>query len=378
MTFGGGAADDPRFLILDYRPASNAEGVLHVEAAVLGRTSGFPFDQFTLDSPPIDPHGFQVFTLAAPTWQRWTPEADLVESSARDAHVRFSPADGTLQFGDGKNGLLPAVGALVFAIGNTTGAAVGNVRAHAVSRLEDSPHNRALLGVRWPDVSSHLALVDNPIAASGGATAETPDQASLRAIDLVNSRTRAVTADDFEQLALATPGVRLARALAIPDFHGNFPCFEAPGIVTVVIVPFLPAGRPTPSRSSRALVASCLNRHRLIGTAIRVVGPEFVTVSLTVRVRALRGVDRVGLQARVVAKLTGFLDPLTGSESGAGWPFGRPVFRADLLSVVAGVIGVDHVLSLTLSGGCADASCTEICLPRTGLACPGTLAVEVV
>ena len=340
---------------------------------------GSPFDQFTLDSPPIDPHGFQVFTLAAPTWQRWTPEADLVESSARDAPraVLAGRWDAAVR---GRRERTAASGwsAYVFAIGNTTGAAVGNVRAHAVSRLEDSPHNRALLGVRWPDVSSHLALVDNPIAASGGATAETPDQASLRAIDLVDSGNRAVTADDFEQLALATAGVRLARALAIPDFHGNFPCFEAPGIVTVVIVPFLPAGRPTPSRSSRALVASCLNRHRLIGTAIRVVGPEFVTVSLTVRVRALRGVDRVALQARVVAKLTGFLDPLTGSESGAGWPFGRPVFRADLLSVVAGVIGVDHVLSLTLSGGCADASCTEICLPRTGLACPGTLAVEVV
>ena len=336
LTFGGGDPSDPHFLILDYRPSSGAEGVLQIEAAYLGRTSGSPFDSFTLDAPPIDARGFRVIAQDGQTWHRWMPQPDLASSSSRDRHVLFSPPDGRLQFGDGKNGLLPAAGSLVFAIGGTTRAAAGNVRAHTVTRLENSTHNHALLGSRWSDVSVHLAAADNPLAASGGAAGETPDQASLRAIDLVKSRTRAVTADDFEQLALATPGVRLARALAIPDFHEHFPCFDAPGVVTVVVVPFLPKGAPAPSRSCRALVASYLNRRRLVGTSVRVVAPEYVTVSLTARVRALRGVDRAALQTRVAARLRAFLDPLSGGESGHGWPFGRHVYRADLLSVRCG------------------------------------------
>ena len=53
--------------------------------------------------------------------------------------------------------------------------------------------------------------------------------------------------------------------------------------------------------------------------------------------------------AAVQQALTGFLDPLKGGIEGQGWPFGRPVFPAEIYQVIEGVEGVDYVTGLSLS-----------------------------
>jgi|HubBroStandDraft_2_1064218.scaffolds.fasta_scaffold00091_19 hypothetical protein len=376
LTFGGGATGDPKFLILSYRAATSTEGSLQIEAAYLGRTTGFPYDQFVVPNAPVMTRGFRLFSLSGSGWQEWQWRADLESSLPRDTQVILSPTDGKLQFGDGENGLVPDAGSLLFVVADNTLVEAGNVVAHSVSILEDSPHNRAELGTNWAAVSSHLKIIDNPFSAQGGASAETPDQASLRAIQLINGPTRAVTVSDYEQFALTTPGTRMARALAIPDFHDHFPCFMAPGVVTVVVVPFLPAGAPSPSSASRRAIASYLNRRRIVGTRIRVVAPQYVEVSVQASVQAIKGVNRTTLQARIVARLQQFLDPLVGGENGEGWPFGRHVYAPDLLSVIADVPGVDHVLAFAFTGGCTP-PCNEICVGRAGLVKAGTLSIEV-
>jgi hypothetical protein len=276
LTFGGGAAADPKFLVLAYRPPTSDVGLLQFEAAFLGRSSGSPFDQFLLPNFPVLTRDFRLFSLSGSSWQEWQWRNDLESSSHRSADFALSPESGKVQFGDGKNGLLPEPDSLLFVLASATLVEAGNVPAHSVRVLENSPHNRALLGSKWPAVSAHLQVVDNPSAAEGGASAETPDQASLRAIQLVSNPTRAVSISDYEHFALTTPGSCMARAMAVADFHDHFPCLKAPGIVTVVVVPFLPVGKPSPSRASQSAIASHLNRRRIIGTRIRVVAPEYV------------------------------------------------------------------------------------------------------
>ncbi len=62
------------------------------------------------------------------------------------------------------------------------------------------------------------AQVRQPFAAIGGAPAETLDQTHARALRLIERAARGVTVADWETLALATPGVPVARAVAIPGF----------------------------------------------------------------------------------------------------------------------------------------------------------------
>ena len=58
--------------------------------------------------------------------------------------------------------------------------------------------------------------VTNPFPARGGLEAETLAQAKLRVQRELAAPTRAVTAEDYEAIAKAAPGLRVARVKAIP------------------------------------------------------------------------------------------------------------------------------------------------------------------
>jgi len=95
------------------------------------------------------------------------------------------------------------------------GGSAGNVNPNTLTSL-----SRAL---------AYIDGVTNPIAAAGGADREKVAEAKERAPYAIKSRDRAVTAEDFEMLALRA-STSLARARCVPDRSGR-------GGVTVVVVP---------------------------------------------------------------------------------------------------------------------------------------------
>ena len=76
-----------------------------------------------------------------------------------------------------------------------------------------------------------------------------------------------------------------------------------------------------------------------------------------------------------------FLDPLTGGPAGQGWPFGRDVYRSEILHTIDAVPGVDHVITLALSAQAGDtvraAACDNLCVPATWLVASAAHAVRV-
>jgi hypothetical protein len=103
----------------------------------------------------------------------------------------------------------------------------------------------------------------------------------------------------------------------------------------------------------------------------------YVSVSVTARVRARRGNAPANVQAAVAQALRRFLDPLKGGPDGLGWPFGRDVFRAEIMQLIDGVPGVDHVLDLSLSGTGGTPQCGNLTVCPTALAAPGTFSIAV-
>ncbi|MDI6792596.1 MAG: hypothetical protein QME81_06990 [bacterium] len=87
--------------------------------------------------------------------------------------------------------------------------------------------------------SSH-AYIDschNKEAAKGGGDEETVEQAIERGpTEQLKTRNRAVTAEDFETLALES-STGIARAKALPLFDPANPDGETPGVVSVIVVP---------------------------------------------------------------------------------------------------------------------------------------------
>lgn len=377
LDFGGGAPGDPSFFVLAYQPAGPAEGLLHVEAAYLGSTNALPLQTFTLPAGLALARDFALFTLLDAGWTAWARRDDFDASTAGATDVVLDTTFGAVSFGDGEHGLVASQASLVFALYSSTAADAGNVAAHTIASLHCSPHNRALFKDQWDSVRAQVTLVDNSLATRGGAPAETVDQAAWRAIQSLESTDRAVTLAEYEKLALATPGAHVARATALANFHDHFPCFKAPGVITVVLVPFLPLGRPSPSRALLNSVFAYLNRRRVIGTRVNMTAPQYVEVGVQAKVQAARGTDKAALQTRIVNRLNQYLDPLTGGEAGIGWPLGRWVFRSEILSVIAEVDGVDHVTNLSFVVDGCPAPCSDVCLPRTGLVAGGKHTIEV-
>ena len=68
----------------------------------------------------------------------------------------------------------------------------------------------------------------------------------------------------------------------------------------------------------------------------------------------------------------------TGGPAGFGWPFGRDVYRAEILRVIQDVPGVDHVNSLTLASDQGAATCGNISVCATWLVTSGAHQVQTV
>src|SRR5439155_7129447 len=137
-------------------------------------------------------------------WQPWT-SVDGFHASGEDDRVYVVDLEaGVVKFGNGVRGRTPQIGQRIRATGyRYGGGAVGNVAAAAISKLEGPT----------------TAKVSNPLAAAGGADGETIAAALERVPGELRRRDRAVTADDFRELALATPGAGVGRAECLPRFH---------------------------------------------------------------------------------------------------------------------------------------------------------------
>jgi predicted phage baseplate assembly protein len=225
---------------------------------------------------------------------------------------------------------------------------------------------------------SHERLVE----LADGARQDTLDQIAPERVLALEAPQRATTTLDYERIARDVPGTRIARARAFATFDPRIPCYSAPGTVTVVVVPYLPAERPSPSAGLLAAVRRHLERRRILTTRLVVVGPSYVDVKVTAQVRALETADPLRVQQDIVHALTEFLHPLRGGPNGLGWPFGRDVYRSEILATIDAVAGVDHVLSASLTaernGISDDSQCGNVCVPPTYLVASLPHSIDVV
>jgi predicted phage baseplate assembly protein len=186
----------------------------------------------------------------------------------------------------------------------------------------------------------------NRSAAHDGTDGETIDEAKVRGPLALRTRDRAVTLEDYEQLAKrAAPGVARAHAVAAPETLG----------VRLLVVPTAAVdadGRIAfddlvPGEEMLAAIAEELEPRRMAGTRLAIEPPSYqgVTVVAKIVANARVAVDR--LRAEALAALYGYFDPIRGGSSGAGWPFGRPVLAGEVYSVLQSLSGtelVDEVL----------------------------------
>ena len=137
----------------------------------------------------------------------------------------------------------------------------------------------------------------NPLPATGGADRETIEEAKARAPYTIKSRDRAVTAEDFEMLALRASTHARARASACPIARTAATSRSCS----------CPRARPRGEELTRRLVPSnevlryvkrYLDERKLVGTVLNVVEPRYKDLSLrVVLIRRTVGTSRPAAQA---------------------------------------------------------------------------------
>ncbi len=404
----------PDVHVLEFTPpAGPVIGILTLELERIAPGLGFPNQQVVVSGAPVVADTLLVRTheavLSGTMTRRWHARDDLDSATPTDAAVAVEHATGTLTFGTGVRGRLVPQGAPITASYELTRGAAGNVAAARMWTLPDEPINRAVAGASFAILST--VSLGNARAALLGADAEDVGDALERAaaffwsherlVELADSARqetldqikpsrvlaleapqRATTTLDYERIVRDVPGTRIVRARAFASFDPRVPCYNAPGTVTVVVVPYLPADRPSPSPGLITAVRRYLERRRILTTRLVVVGPSYVDVQVTAQVRALESADPDRVQQDIVQALNEFLHPLRGGPNSLGWPFGRDVYRSEILATIDAVDGVDHVLSASLSaqrdGVTDDSQCGNVCVPPTYLVASLPHAIEVV
>jgi predicted phage baseplate assembly protein len=184
-----------------------------------------------------------------------------------------------------------------------------------------------------------------PLPARGGQDAETLAEAEQRIPAVFRHRQRAITPDDYAELARATPGVRVGRVEVLPRFKPQQRRFDVPGVVSVMALPGRDTFEPPYPRVDRPFIEAVyaqLEPRKPLGVELYVVGCEYVPLALSVGVDNPSG-DQATLTA-VQDALRRYLFALPpGGPEGGGWPLGRTVRRRELEIVVSRVPGVSGV-----------------------------------
>jgi predicted phage baseplate assembly protein len=324
----------------------------HAEVAdpeVIGESTGQPGQRFRVAGGPMVAGGPPpiVEVSSESGWAEWRVVDHFVDSGADDRVVVVDRAGGHLEFAplvrleDGTiraYGAIPPQRAAVRVRGHAHGGGRrGNVPARAIKTLKSSiPFVRA---------------VTNRHAASGGVDAESVAEARVRGPLMLRTRSRAVTAEDFELLTReAAPEV--ARVRCIPAQTA-----EDAGHVTVCVVPaaarhdgVLRFEDLLPSDTSLTKIADRLETARVIGSVVHVEPPSYQGITVVARLRAAPRADPDRVRADAVVALHRYFDPLVGGTDGRGWPWGRPAQAGDAFGVLQAVPGVDVVEDVRLFG----------------------------
>jgi predicted phage baseplate assembly protein len=267
----------------------------------------------------------------------WKQVDDFFASGSDDPHFVLDATTGVISFGNGVHGRIPGINLasptdnIVAVSYRYGGGIVGNVPAASITQMQT--------------YVASINAVTNYAAAQGGTNEETVDEAKLRATMALKSNNRAVTDSDFEYMATQAPGANVARALALPLFHPEFPNGQVPGVVTVVVVPNSDAPNPTPNQTTLEAVCQYLDKHRLLTTEVYVVGPTYRMIQVQASLVVQPGADLAAVQNASVAALNNFFSPLHGGPDETGWPFGGEIYYSDVYRILLGIDGVQRVIS---------------------------------
>jgi hypothetical protein len=246
--------------------------------------------------------------------EEWTWQESLAfnREGEKDFMVEIDEDDrASVLFGDGAFGAIPPQGAVIQATYRVGGGLHGNVAPQMIQTIVDAPQ-LALLG----------AQITNARPATGGAERESIAHAVTHAPSVFRSLKRAVTAEDYEALALDFKGVGKVRA-------------EATNWNTVKLV-VAPQGGGRVNDVLRANLLAYFEDKRPISTMIDIAHADYVQIFVTAKI----GVTRYYASADVKERVQQAAGRLLAFDQ---VDFAQTIYLSKFYEAIEAINGVDFV-----------------------------------
>ncbi|MDY6785127.1 MAG: putative baseplate assembly protein [Cyanobacteriota bacterium] len=409
----------------------DASECVQMKDELLGMSDGKPGQTFQLKSQPVlkreeDEHiQVKLPGRELEEWENWQEVENFANSGPEDRHYTIDSLSGTVQFGplvrepgqlkqqtrerrglqgggnlvrrstgkaiplvtpalstelDNNNipisswqyGKVPPPEAEIYMTKYRSGGGErGNVRGGTLTVLKSS--------------IPYIKSVINYQGAKRGQDAESLEQAIIRIPELLRTRECAVTPEDFERVAKQCGGVVRARCLSESDQ-------TLPGTVRLLVVPdgdrsSLDVCGIHPDQFRLEKIESelqgYLNDRKPLGIQVLLEIPEYVGVKVEIeavldrRTRSFSGLTREDIEAKLLSELYRFLNPITGGFEGRGWPWGRSLYEADIITwcqqnipeVQLRIAKLFRIINHSQGWLCMNVPEAEITLPKYGLVC---------
>lgn len=240
----------------------------YMRHSVPGIGYGFPNESFALDDDRISHEDLELLIEEAEQpgiYRKWEKREDLSSSGPEDRHYCLDGITGRILFGNGIRGMVPEGQVLLASYSRVLGSR-GNIKAARIQSLQNWNGEEIEVTNRWD--------------ACGGQDEETVDEALIRVRRELMRPRNPVTAQDYEELVRATPGLRIKSCKALFGSDKDGKGMEQ--TVRIVVEPYSLKFRPELTLAFTQNIMRHLNRKRLLGVRINIIPPIYIKLSISV------------------------------------------------------------------------------------------------
>lgn len=281
-----------------------------VSTELLGTSNGLKNQKFELTNNIVD-KSVQIIINS----EAWIFQETLAYSNSTDKHYTTSTnEDGNLEiiFGDNIQGRIPANTIQIFVSYSTSSGSLGNLAEHSITILTTN--------LTFPETNS--ITVDNLNRASGGADLESLADLKKRIPLSIRTLNRAVTWQDYQDIAELQPGVESAGVV-----------FKCGKTVDVYIVP--EGGGIASETLLEEVRDAYYDETRMVTTQVRVLAAGEIALKIQIELKVLNTFNKTVTENLVKSNLIQYVNQTNRKVSGS-------IEIGNLYEIVENTRGVQH------------------------------------
>jgi predicted phage baseplate assembly protein len=326
----------------------------------IGRGTGLSGQELALGATNVEPSTLAIEVEEEEGMRFWPLIPDIAMAGPGERACAIDSEAGTVRFGDGVSGAVPAIGrAIHVAYMRAGGGLAGNLAAGSLTSIT-------------PPSGTVKLKINQALPLTGGAEAETLDRAEARIPAELRNGDRAVTKSDFATIAAGAPGISIGRVEVLERFKPQQRREDLPGIVSVMAIPArsgIEKPAPRPDRPMLESIYSWLDARRPLGTELYVIAPDYVPIGVSAAVELVDPSMRDSVLEMVGQAIRAVLWPLApGGPDGQGWPLGSAVDDRLIETAIARVPGVRDAAPVRIFTKSAFGSWTSVADDSNGRA----------